>query len=403
MHRPGRRAGYALSLIALIALPSFVAMARSSADQAQGGTRLELPLVAIAAGAVPEGATVAAESTVTATRSATAKPAPTFSPTPRPSSVATASPTASPAQASSATVTPSRTTIPSASTTASPSSSPARTPTPTLPADPVLVGAGDVATCSGTGDEATAALLDAVVASDPGATIFAAGDDAYESGTAAEFAGCYAPSWGRHKARTRPVVGNHDYLTAGAAGYFGYFGAAAGDPAEGYYSFDLGAWHVVVLNSNCNEVGGCKADAPQGRWLTADLAAHPAACTLALWHHPRFTSAQSGIPPAMLPVWQSLYAAGADLVVNGHDHIYERFAPQDPVGAADPARGIREIVVGTGGRSHDRLLTLRANSEARTATTYGVLKLTLHPTGYDWEFLPVAGQSFRDAGSTACH
>jgi hypothetical protein len=267
----------------------------------------------------------------------------------------------------------------------------------------VLVGAGDIATCTGDGDEATAALLDAVVAADPGATVFAAGDNAYESGSPFEFAACYEPSWGRHRERTRPAVGNHEYLTSGAGGYFGYFGAAAGDPAQGYYAFDLGGWRVLVLNSNCEQAGGCKAGTPQEQWLRADLAAHATACTLAIWHHPRFSSAQSGISPAMKQIWEALYDAGADVVINGHDHDYERFAPQDPLGAADPVRGIREFVVGTGGRSHDRWLTLRANSEVRDATTYGVLKLTLRPLGYDWEFIPIAGQAFRDAGSQACH
>jgi len=276
--------------------------------------------------------------------------------------------------------------------------------TPVADSDPILVGAGDIASCNSAGDEAVANVLDAVVAGAGPGQVFTLGDNVYDSGTAEEFANCYTPSWGRYQARTRPAAGNHDYGTAGATGYFGYFGAAAGDPTTGYYSYDLGAWHVVVVNSNCAKVGGCKAGSPQEQWLRADLAAHPAACTVAYWHHPRFSSGQHGNLAALKPIWDALYAYDADVVLSGHDHDYERFAPQDPAGNADPVRGIREFVVGTGGRSHYAFTKAAiANSEVRDDATFGVLKLTLHDTSYDWAFLAEAGKTFGDAGSAACH
>jgi len=270
--------------------------------------------------------------------------------------------------------------------------------------DPILVGAGDIASCGSSGDEATAALLDAVFSGGAPGEVFTAGDNAYNSGTAEEFANCYDPSWGRHRQITRPAPGNHGYNTSGASGYFGYFGAAAGDPSKGYYSYDLGAWHIVVVNSNCWEVGGCGAGSPQEQWLRADLAAHPAACTLAYWHHPRFSSGTHGSSTSVQAMWQALYDYGAEVVINGHDHDYERFAPQDPNGAADPERGIRQFVVGTGGMSHYPFPGPPiANSEAHNGDTFGVLKLTLHPTSFDWEFVPVAGKTFTDSGSQSCH
>ncbi|MEK6275742.1 MAG: metallophosphoesterase, partial [Actinomycetota bacterium] len=277
-------------------------------------------------------------------------------------------------------------------------------PPPPLPPPPpgpdfVLVGAGDIARCASSGDEATAALLDAI----PG-IVYTTGDNAYESGTAAEFANCYHPNWGRHKVRTRPSVGNHEYLTAGAAGYYGYFGQAAGDPTRGYYSYDLGEWHIVVLNAECSRVGGCNANSPQEQWLRTDLATHPAACTLAYWHQPRFSSGQYSNDPAYVPFWQALYNANAELVLNGHDHNYQRYAPQTPAGARNNLRGIREIVVGTGGRNYYPVDPGPVpNREVANGTTFGVLKLTLHPTSYDWQFVPVPGGTFSDSGSTACH
>jgi hypothetical protein len=264
-------------------------------------------------------------------------------------------------------------------------------------ADPVFVGAGDIASCSRSQDEATARLIDAI----PG-TVFTAGDNVYEKGSTTEYARCYGPSWGRFKARTRPVPGNHDYETPGATGYFGYFGSRAGDPAKGYYSFNLGAWHVVMLNSDCSDIGGCGATSLQARWLRSDLAAHPATCTMAVWHHPRFTSARSRPDGLTNALWQALYAAGADVIVNGHVHDYERFAKQTPDGVASPY-GIRQFVVGTGGAGLVGFSTPMRNSQVRNSRTYGVLRFTLHASSYDFAFVPIAGQTFRDSGSTPCH
>jgi hypothetical protein len=265
--------------------------------------------------------------------------------------------------------------------------------------DPVLVGAGDIASCSSSGDEATAKLLSGI----PG-TVYTTGDNVYEDGTASEFADCYDSSWGRYKARTRPSVGNHEYQTPKASGYFGYFGAAAGDPDKGYYSYDLGGWHVISLNSMCEEVGGCGAGAPMVTWLKNDLAANPTRCTLAYFHHPLFSSgSEHGNDPKMRPSWDALYAAGAEVVLNGHDHDYERFGPQTPDGDADPSGGIREFVVGTGGNSLYAFLPPQPNSQVRNVNTYGVLKLTLHPDSYEWKFVPVAGKTFTDSGSDNCH
>lgn len=276
--------------------------------------------------------------------------------------------------------------------------SPATPPPPEPEIPEILVGAGDIAGCSSEGDEATAALLDGI-----DGTVFTVGDNVYESGTDAEFEECYQPSWGRHKARTYPSPGNHEYYTANASGYFHYFGAAAGEPGEGYYSYDLGEWHVVALNGMCENVGGCEADSPMVRWLEEDISANPKTCTLAYWHHPLFSSGYNGNQPKMKPTWDTLYAANVDVVVNGHDHSYERFAPQDPNGVADSERGIREFVVGTGGINLRPFETIEPNSEVRNADTYGILKLTLHSTSYDWEFVPVAGETFTDSDSGECH
>jgi hypothetical protein len=273
----------------------------------------------------------------------------------------------------------------------------------TRPADAaevaVLVGAGDIAKCDGRGDEATAALLDGVAG-----TVFTLGDNAYKSsGVEDELRECYAPSWGHHKARTMPAVGNHEYESPGASGYFDYFGAAAGDPAEGYYSYGLGAWHIVVLNSNCPEVvGGCGPASPQAKWLRADLAANPAACTAAYFHHPRFSSGVHGDAAVVEPFWNALYGAGADVVLSGHDHAYERFAPQDPDGTADSAQGIRQFVVGTGGAGFTDFREPKPNSRVRISGTYGVLKLTLHSESYDWAFLAAPG-GVADSGRGRCH
>jgi hypothetical protein len=264
-------------------------------------------------------------------------------------------------------------------------------------ADPVLVGAGDIAGCDTTDDEQTAKLLDNIAG-----TVFTLGDNAYNSGTAAEFSNCYEPTWGRHKARTKPSVGNHEYLTSGASGYFNYFGAAAGDPKKGYYSYDRGEWHVIVLNSNCSYVS-CAVGSAQEQWLRADLAAHQNKCTLAYWHAPLFSSGDHGNSTSVRPFWNALYQANADLVLSGHDHDYERFAPQRPDGTLDTARGIREFVVGTGGTYLRPFGTIKPNSQSRNATAHGVLKLTLHSGSYEWKFVPVVGKTFTDSGITACH
>jgi len=209
---------------------------------------------------------------------------------------------------------------------------------------------------------------------------------------------------GRHKERTRPAVGNHEYVTEGAEGYFNYFGVAAGERDKGYYSYNYGAWHLVALNSNCWAIGGCGAGSPQEQWLRADLAQSTARCVLAYWHHPRFSSATFGNTLEMTDIWQALYDHSAEIVLSGHDHSYERFAPQTAAGDLDLARGIRSWVVGTGGRSLYNLRDpRRPNSEIGEQRTYGVLKLTLYPTHYAWEFLPAEGKPFTDTGSAECH
>ena len=263
----------------------------------------------------------------------------------------------------------------------------------------VLVGAGDIADCASSGDEATAKLLD-----DVSGTVYTLGDNAYESGAPSEFSECYDPTWGRHKARTSPSVGNHEYYTPEASGYFDYFGSAAGDPKKGYYSYNLGGWHVVVLNAQCEHVGGCEANSPMVNWLEQDLSSNPTPCTLAYWHDPLFSSGYHGSDPKMKPSWEALYAADAEVVLNGHDHDYERFAPQDPNGKADTQRGIREFVVGTGGRElRPFRTTIEAHSEVRNANTFGVLKLSLYPDSYEWKFVPVAEATFTDSGASWCH
>ncbi|HLZ14126.1 MAG TPA: metallophosphoesterase [Candidatus Acidoferrum sp.] len=263
----------------------------------------------------------------------------------------------------------------------------------------VLVGAGDIADCTDlSGAEATAKLLAKI----PG-TVMAVGDLAYPDGSAANFA-CYDKTWGKEKGRTRPAPGNHEFHSAGATYYFQYFGAAAGEASKGYYSYELGSWHIVVLNSECDRPGSCGAGSAQEKWLREDLAAHPVDCTLAYFHKPLFSSGgKHGDDLTVKPLWDALYQAGADVVVGGHDHDYERFAPQTPEAKADAARGMREFVVGTGGKNHRPFGAAHANSEVRNADTYGVLKLTLQPGKYAWEFVPVEGGAFRDAGEGSCH
>lgn len=282
---------------------------------------------------------------------------------------------------------------------------------PARAADPVLAAAGDIACAPESPDfngglgTATAcrmrATSDLLLALSPD-VVLPLGDTQYEDGAASRFALSYGPSWGRLLAKTRPVVGNHEYGTAGAAGYFSYFGAAAGDPATGSYAFDLGAWRVIVLNSNCAVGGGCAAGSPQETWLRAELAAHPGVCTLAAMHHPRFSSGAHGSDPSLSPFWEALYAAGTDVVLAGHDHDYERFGRQRPDGTADALHGLRSFVVGTGGKDTRPFSTVAANSRVRVTGAFGVLALTLRPSSYDWAFLATDG-SVLDSGSGPCH
>ena len=266
----------------------------------------------------------------------------------------------------------------------------------------MLLAAGDIAGCEdpaiAQNAEATARLLETM----PG-TILALGDLAYEEGSAAEYATCYDPRWGRLKARTQPATGNHEYETPGAAGYFDYFGPIAGEPGAGYYSFDVGGWHIIALNSNCALIGGCRRGSPEEQWLRADLRTHPALCTLAYWHHPRFVSGRDGGSESVAGLWDALYEAGADVVLSGHEHFYERLTPLDPQGNLDLDRGIRSFVVGTGGRSHHEFDAILPASEVRDNQTFGVLALTLYPASYTWQFVPAGDSGFSDSGAGTCH
>ena len=277
-------------------------------------------------------------------------------------------------------------------------------------ADPVIVAAGDIACGTGTTaglpckQAATAALIGAIAP----AAVLPLGDLQYENATLADFNAHYGTTWGVYKSITRPTSGNHEYQTAGGAGYYDYFNGVgvqtglAGDRSKGYYSYNLGAWHLIAINSNCSSIGGCGAGSPQEQWLRTDLAANPTACTLAYWHHPRFSSGTSGNTSAMQPIWQALYDYGADLVLSGHDHEFERFAPQTAAGTLDVAKGVRQFVVGTGGKDIRAFSTIRANSEFRDNSSLGVLKLTLHPTSFDWQFVPIPGDPLADTGTAAC-
>ena len=261
-----------------------------------------------------------------------------------------------------------------------------------------LVGAGDIASCSQNNDSATARLLGRI----PG-TVFTLGDNAYPDGTAAQFRNCYDPTWGRYKKRTKPSVGNHEYHTAGAKPYFDYFGARAGARGKGYYSYNRGSWHIVVLNSNCDEVGGCGGNSVQGRWLRNDLADNPSDCTLAYFHDPLYASGTSSDAPEVRPFWNILYNWGAEVILAGHAHRYERYAKLTP-GGARSTNGIRQFIVGTGGEPggafngpyHPDMQVMKRN-------TPGVLKLNLRAGSYTWKFVPVAGETFTDSGTDPCH
>jgi 3',5'-cyclic AMP phosphodiesterase CpdA len=265
---------------------------------------------------------------------------------------------------------------------------------PMEPGDSIVVlAAGDITDCRTPGDEQTAALLDTV----PG-MILALGDNAYVDGTEAEYRDCYAPTWGRHRERTWAAPGNHDYNTPGAAPYYAYFGERAGEPGRGYYSFGAGDWHIVMLNSNLDASTGSE----QERWLRADLAAHPTRCAVAVIHHPLFSSSWHGSNPPVAPLWQALYDAGVDVVLSGHDHVYERFVRMTPDGRPDPERGIRSFVVGTGGARHYPFVRAALGSAFRLDRSWGVLRLTLREGRYEWEFLNAGDGRSVDHGGEAC-
>ena len=283
--------------------------------------------------------------------------------------------------------------------------------------DPVIAAAGDIS-CdplnmefnggNGTSANCRQRYTSDLLVNGGYAAVLPLGDTQYFCGGYQAYLQSYDQSWGRVRDISRPVVGNHEYLTSGgtdcasgAAGYFNYFGEGAGEFGKGYYSYDIGDWHLIALNSNCGDVGGCNPSSPQGKWLQADLDAHSNACTLAYWHIPFFSSGGRAENNSR-ELWQMLYARGVDVILNGHDHIYERFIPQRPDGTADLVRGMRQFTVGTGGANHTFLKALAANSEVFHATTFGVLKLTLHSTTYDWEFVPEAGKTFTDTGTGYC-
>jgi acid phosphatase type 7 len=275
--------------------------------------------------------------------------------------------------------------------------------TPARVSGPTLVAAGDVACAPGQPrTRAACHQLDtaALIARLDPEVVASLGDLQYEAGSRANFEGSFERTWGRFRERMRPAVGNHEYGIPGAAGYFAYFGGRAGRAGEGWYSYDLGSWHVVVLNSNCDVVG-CGPGSPQQRWLRADLASHPARCTLAYWHHPRFSSGLHGSDAAVAPLWRTLARGGADVALAGHDHDYERFAPQDADGRLDRRRGIVQFVVGTGGKSHYPVLLARRNSRAH-ASVFGVLALTLGRGAYRWRFVAEPGVGFADRGAARC-
>lgn len=266
--------------------------------------------------------------------------------------------------------------------------------TPTKSLQGILVGAGDISICGQKGDDLTADLL----ADIPG-TIFTAGDNSNEDGTSYEYLNCFGPSWGRYLDRLYPSPGNHDYGTDNGSAYYDYFPTVAVVRGKGYYSYDIGSWHIIALNS----VIDTSSDSLQIKWLQEDLDSHPGLCSLAYWHHPRWTSGTSGNNGHTATIWQLLYDHGVEVVVNGNEHMYERFAPMDPNGMLDLAHGIREFVAGTGGVSHYPLGEIQPNSQVRDNTTFGVLKFMLYSDGYDWEFIPIMEYSFTDNGSERCH
>ena len=292
------------------------------------------------------------------------------------------------------------------------------TPVPAAVPDPIIAAAGDVAcdpsASSYNGGSGTSSACRQRATSnqlvDKGLTaVLVLGDLQYEDASYSNFLRSFDRSWGRAKSLLRPVPGNREYETGRASGYFDYFngrGAVTGQAADrrrGYYSFDLGRWHIVALNSNCDAVGGCGRGSTQYEWLRDDLARSSARCTLAYFHHPRFTSGAAGGSTAVGAFWDLLDDDGADVILSGHAHGYERFAPQTPEGSLDRRRGIRQFVVGTGGNSLEPFLSSQSHTETRNNSTYGVLKMRLGAAGYGWRFEPAAGYSYTDSGSASCH
>jgi hypothetical protein len=325
----------------------------------------------------------------------------TATPTPTATVTTTATPTATPTATATAT--------PTATATATGTATPTATPT----SDPVIAAAGDIA-CDPTSSHYFNGLGDAthcqqmatsnlLINMQPTA-VLTIGDNQYMENTLAQFEAVFDKTWGRLKSIIHPDPGNHEYRTPNAAGYFAYFGAAAGDPTKGYYSYDLGTWHIITLNGECANIGGCNKGSPEEVWLQNDLATHTNQCTLAVWHEPEFDSGPNGSGTVYLDFWNDLYRAGADVVLNGHSHLYERFGPQTPNAVADPAHGIVQFTVGTGGEDLDNFHTIRPNSMARDSQDFGVLKLTLGDGSYSWDFVTIPGSSgFTDTGSASCH
>jgi len=290
-------------------------------------------------------------------------------------------------------VTPSTSPSPAAGPEPGAAPDPVPPPPPSPPAsEAVIAAAGDIANSPTSGD-VSAKLLDTLNLD----AVLTLGDNAYQSGTMSEFKSYYDPTWGRHNAKVKPAPGNHEY-NSGGTGYFDYFGALAGPRGNGYYSFDIGGWHLIALNSNVARDAG----SAQVAWLRNDLASHSTQCTLAYWHHPRWNIGTKGDDASQAGLWDTLYDAGADVVLVGHDHNYQRYYRQNKTGARDDARGIRQFTVGTGGASHYGV-SLKPPAEVVNADTFGVLKPTLRPGSYNWQFLPEAGKTFTDSGSESCH
>ncbi len=266
----------------------------------------------------------------------------------------------------------------------------------------VLLAAGDIADCSSNGAALTAQLIEQLRG-----TVAAIGDTAYPRGSASDFARCYAPTWGLFRSRTRPAVGNHEYMTPEASAYFEYFGRRA-VPYHGYYSFELGGWHIIALNSTCDEVGGCGPGSAQLRWLDSDLARHRSRCTLAYWHTALFSSGPHGAKEpeaalAMKPIWLRLMRARADIVLSAHDHLYQRFAPLNSSGLVDRKNGIQEFVVGTGGGPFYHGAKSTLGSRTLITDRFGVLRLLLNEGGYRWQFLEAPVGNVLDSGNGTCH